>query len=48
MNKVYLMCRLFDLKMIDSTSVADHINEFNMIITKLASVRINLKMKLGI
>ena len=43
MNKVYLMRRLFHLKMVDSTSVADHINEFNMIITKLASVKINFE-----
>ena len=40
MNKVYLMRRLFDLNMVDSTSVADYINEFNMIITQLAFVKI--------
>ena len=45
MNKVYLMRRLFDLKMVDSANVSDLINEFNMIITQLASVKINLKMK---
>ena len=43
MNKVYLMCRLFDLKMVDSSSVANHINEFNMIITQLAYVKINFE-----
>jgi len=32
-NKIYLMHRLFDLKVVDSTSVVDHIDEFNRIIT---------------
>nr|MCH9869693.1 retrotransposon gag domain-containing protein [Serratia marcescens] len=39
-NKVYLMRRLFNLKMGEGTSVADHVNEFNVIITQLASVDI--------
>ena len=37
-NKVYLMCRLFNLKMGEGNSVTDHINEFNTILAKLESV----------
>ena len=46
MNKVYLMRRLFNLQMSETGSVSDHINEFNMIVSQLNSVDINLKMKL--
>ena len=42
-NKVYLMGYLFNLKMIEGASVTDHINEFNMIMTQLSSVRITFK-----
>ena len=34
MNKVYLMRRLFNLQMFEGGSVADHINEFNMIVSQ--------------
>jgi transposase InsO family protein len=40
-NKVYLMRRLYNLRMSEGRSVADHINEFNMIISQLSSVEIN-------
>ena len=40
-NKVHLMCRLFNLKMVDSTRLADHVNDFNGIISQLSSVEIN-------
>ena len=43
MNKVYLMRRLFNLQMSESGSVADHINEFNMIVSQLSSVDINFE-----
>ena len=43
MNKVYLMRRLFNLKMSETGSVSDHINEFNMIVTQLNYVDINFK-----
>ena len=43
MNKVYLMRRLFNLQMSEGGHVADHINEFNMIISQLSSVEINFK-----
>ena len=39
-NKVYLMRRLFNLKMAEGASVTDHINEFNVITTQLSSVEI--------
>ena len=42
-NKVHLMRRLFNLKMVDGTRVADHVNEFNGIISQLSSVEINLE-----
>lgn len=39
-NKVYLMRRLFYLKMSDGCSAAEHINEFNSILSQLCSVEI--------
>ena len=39
-NKVYLMRRLFNLKMGEGISVTDHINEFNTILSQLESVQI--------
>ncbi|KAF3680274.1 putative 50S ribosomal protein L18-like [Capsicum annuum] len=42
-NKVYLMRRLFNLQMPENGSVADHINEFNMIVSQLCSVDINFE-----
>ena len=41
MNKVYLMRRLFNLQMFEGGSVVDHINEFDMIVSQLSSVKIN-------
>ena len=43
MNKVYLMRRLFNLEMSEGGYVADHINEFNMIVSQLSSVEINFE-----
>ncbi|PKA49109.1 Retrovirus-related Pol polyprotein from transposon TNT 1-94 [Apostasia shenzhenica] len=40
-NKVYLMHRLFNLKMTEGSSVTDYINEFNIITPQLSSVDIN-------
>ena len=37
-NKVHLMKKLFNLKMAENASVAQHLNEFNTITNKLASV----------
>ena len=41
-NKVFLMKRLYNLKMKEGASVAEHLNEFNIITSQLASVKINL------
>ena len=43
MNKVYLMRILFNLQMSEGRSVVDHINEFNIIVSKLSSVEINFE-----
>ena len=43
MNKVYLMQMLFNLQMSKGGSVADHINEFNMIVSQLSLVEINFE-----
>ncbi|PKI63637.1 hypothetical protein CRG98_015955 [Punica granatum] len=40
-NKVHLMRRLFNLKMSESTVVAEHLNEFNLITAQLTSVAID-------
>ena len=42
-NKLYLMQRLFNLQMSEDESVADHINEFNIIVNQLRSVEINFE-----
>ena len=40
-NKVHLMKKLFDLKMVENASVAQHLNEFNTITNQLSSVEID-------
>ena len=40
-NKVYLMRRLFNLKMTESQLMDKHLNEFNTIMSQLQSVRID-------
>ena len=37
-NKVFLMNRLFNMKMAEGRSVTDHLNEFNTITSQLSSV----------
>ena len=37
-NKVFLMKRLFNLKMANNGSIAEHLNEFNTNISQLRSV----------
>ncbi|KAE8708014.1 E3 ubiquitin-protein ligase SINAT3 [Hibiscus syriacus] len=39
-NKVHLMRRLFNLRMAEASSVAQHLNELNTITTQLSSVKI--------
>ena len=40
-NKVHLMKKLFNMKMAENTSVAQHLNEFNTIANQLSSVEID-------
>ena len=40
-NRVHLMKKLFNLKMAENTSVAQHLNEFNTIANQLSSVEID-------
>ena len=39
-NKVFLMKRLFNMRMVDGSSVAEHLNSFNTVTNQLASVGI--------
>ena len=39
-NKVYLMKKLFSMKMNEGSSVQNHVNEFNTITNQLSSVKI--------
>jgi hypothetical protein len=40
-NKVFLMKRLFNMKMSESGSVADHLNDFNTVTNQLSSVKVD-------
>ena len=40
-NKVFLMKRLFNMKMSEGGSIADHLNEFNTLTSQLSSVKVN-------
>jgi hypothetical protein len=40
-NKVFLMKRLFNMKMSEGGFVADHLNEFNMVTNQLSSVKVD-------
>ena len=42
-NKVFLMKKLFNLKMVDSESIAGHLNEFNTLTSQLKSVKVNFE-----
>ena len=42
-NKVHLMKKLFNLKMAENASVAQHLNEFNTITNQLSSVEIDFE-----
>jgi hypothetical protein len=39
-NKVFIMKRLFNIKMSKGGSVADHLNEFNMVTNQLSSIKV--------
>jgi len=40
-NKVFLMKRLFNMKMSEGESVTDHLNEFNTVTNQLSSISVN-------
>jgi hypothetical protein len=40
-NKVFLMKRLFNMKMSEGGSVADHLNEFNMVTNQLSYIKVD-------
>ena len=40
-KKVFLMRQLFNMKMSEGGSVADHLNEFNIVTSQLSSVGVN-------
>ena len=40
-NKVFLMKRLFNMKMVEGGSITDHLNEFNTVTSQLTSVKVN-------
>jgi hypothetical protein len=40
-NKVFLMKRLFNMKMSEGWSVANHLNEFNTVTNQLSSVKVD-------
>jgi hypothetical protein len=41
LNKVFLMKRLFNMKMSEGGSIADHLNEFNTVTNQLSSVKVD-------
>ena len=47
-NKVFLMKRLFNMKMVEGGSVIDHLNEFNTVASQLSSGGVNFDEKLGL
>ena len=40
-NKVFLMKHLFNMKMVEGGSIADHLNKFNTITSQLSSMGVN-------
>jgi hypothetical protein len=40
-NKVFIMKRLFNMKMSEGGSVTNHLNEFNMVANQLSSVKMD-------
>ena len=40
-NKVFIMKRLFNMKMSEGGSVADHLNDFNIVTNQLISVKLD-------
>ena len=44
-NKVFLMKRLFNMKMSEGVPVADHLNEFNTVTNQLSSIKVDFDDK---
>ena len=40
-NKIFLMKRLFNMKMSEGGSIADHLNEFNTVTNELSFVKVD-------
>ena len=47
-NKVFLMKRLFIMKMGEGGSIANHLNEFNIATRQLSSVKISFNEEVGL
>ena len=45
-NKVHLMKKLFNLKMVENASIALHLKEFNTITNQLSSIEIDFDDKI--
>ena len=43
-NKVHLMKKLFNMKMVENASIAQHLNKFNTITNQLSSVEIDFEI----
>jgi hypothetical protein len=46
-NKVFLMKRLFNMKMSEGGSVTNHLNEFNMVTNQLSYVKVDFDDEVG-
>ena len=40
-NKVFIMKRLFKMKMSEGGSIEDHLNDFNTVTNKLSSIKVD-------
>ena len=47
-NKIFLMKKLFNLKMVDNESITEHLNEFNTLTSQLESIGINFNEKIRV
>jgi glucose-6-phosphate isomerase len=47
-NKVFLMKRLFNMKMSEGGSVVHHLNEFNTITNQLSSIKVDFDDEVGL
>jgi len=45
-NKLFLMKQLFNMKMSESGSIADHLNDFNIVTSQLSSVGVNFNAEI--